>query len=762
MRASFRECAWLALFVVATITACGGPRATPLAPVGADTGASRVAPLTLLVRLPAAFAGTTLGARVYPDGAAVPDAPGASVALDSAACVVSGAERACTLALRVPVGLDDVALLAGSGNGALRGTAPRQLVPPAGAMLSLAFDGAPARWTFSPSMPAGAADGMVHLVPFAVLAQDGRGFTLLAGAPSPPATVTLTGDGLHALALTAQGNGEFVARYDGQPIVGGATLSASAPGAAPATASFASLVVNPTSFEIAQGSSVTLGASLANAQGAFTATTGSNCAVSPAAATPASAGGTVNFTVRLLSGEGCSVTLESSSGVPIVIPGKKTVGRPQIDIGPSKIQHVVVLFQENRSFDNIFGGLDKNGNPFPGADTVSNPVAGEPTPNAPMSTGLLEECYDPEHQHPNSVTDVDGGTMDGFVKEPVNIDSCNPEPTAAPSDYVYRTIEVNASEVLPYWQMGEAYAISDRMFEPSSSESFAPHMYLVSGQSANTIDNPSGSIDDSWGCDNIRNGIWQGYVQVVIQKSGGEGGPGVPPCFNVASLADELDQKGVSWRFYAAAIDSDFGYAWSSLNSFADIREGSDWSSKVISPPAQIVTDVEKGTLAGMTWVTPLNATSDHPQSASNMGPSWITSVVNAIGKSKFWNTTAIFITWDDWGGWYDHVPPPVTGPVSLGIRVPVIIISPYVRPGYVSHVTHTTGSILHFAEEVFNLPSLGQDDAVEDDFADTFNFSQTPLAFGTPIPSRYSLDEVLRAAAATKRTFAKHIDDGD
>jgi phospholipase C len=347
------------------------------------------------------------------------------------------------------------------------------------------------------------------------------------------------------------------------------------------------------------------------------------------------------------------------------------------------------------------------------------------------------------------VTDVNNGNMNGFDEEGVVKESCAPAP--APTNYVYRTMEVTESEVEPYWQMGEAYAISDRMFEPFSSASYGPHLYVVSGQSANTIDNPSNS---PWGCDAAAGTV----VPVIVDTSGGETG-GVTPCFYVPTLGDIMDQRGVSWRYYNAP-KTDFGYLWSAFDSFDDIREGPDWSSKVVTPPSQVVTDIGNGKLAAMTWVTPTNNTSDHPQAHENLGPAWITSVVNEIGQSSFWNSTAIFITWDDWGGWYDHVPPPVTGPVSLGIRVPVIIVSPYARQGYVSHVVHTTGSILHFAEEVFNLPSLGEADAWSDDFSDAFNFAQTPTKFSPFTQSKHSRAEAMRAATMPARSSDPDVGD--
>ncbi len=394
-------------------------------------------------------------------------------------------------------------------------------------------------------------------------------------------------------------------------------------------------------------------------------------------------------------------------------------------VGPSKIKHVVIVVQENRSFDNIFGGLDANGNPFPGADTVSNPLPGEPTPHnhkgrpVKMQRGKLEACYGPAHDHPQAIGEIDHGKMDGFDLEFVDRLACakrSPGP-----DYVYRFIEY--SEVKPYWDIGEQYAISDRMFESITSSSFAAHLYLVAAQSGGAIDIPTNT---PWGCDAPKGttvGIFDFQTGGVFQ--------GPFPCFTFPTLADLADQRGVPWRYYAAAV-GDYGYLWSVLDAFSSIREGSDWTNDVVTPPAQFLNDVQNGKLASLTWVTPTEKTSDHPVSMSNLGPAWVASVVNAVGTSSFWDSTAVLITWDDWGGWYDHVPPHAREKFrfSLGLRVPLIVVSPYAKRAYVSHFEHSFGSLAHFSEEVLDMPSLGVEDALDDDLMDMFNFSQSPRKF--------------------------------
>jgi phospholipase C len=404
-------------------------------------------------------------------------------------------------------------------------------------------------------------------------------------------------------------------------------------------------------------------------------------------------------------------------------PGPPASGGAGLGIGPSKIAHVVFVVQENRSFDYIFGGVDSAGKPFPGADTVSNPNPGEPTPHdhlgnpVQMQAGMLADCYSPAHDHPNAVTDINGGQMNGFDEEVVNRDTCAP-PGTPPPDYAYRY--ATESNVDPYWQIAERYVLADRMFEPWAAASFSGHLFSIAGQTDGTIDNPSMT---PWGCDSPA-----GNLVPLVTPNGGEAGS-VYPCFDMPTFASVLDARNVSWRYYAAP-SPDYGYLWSTYDAIRKVRLGPEWTGNVISPPSQFLTDVQNGTLASMTWVTPTVLDSDHPVSASNLGPSWVATVVNAVGTSKFWNSTAVFVMWDDWGGWYDHYPPPTQAPAGLGIRVGLIVVSPYAKNGYVSHVQHTSGSVLRFAEEALNLPSLGQQDARSDDLSDAFNFSQAPTAF--------------------------------
>jgi phospholipase C len=184
----------------------------------------------------------------------------------------------------------------------------------------------------------------------------------------------------------------------------------------------------------------------------------------------------------------------------------------------------------------------------------------------------------------------------------------------------------------------------------------------------------------------------------------------------------------VTWKYYQATPGPGL---WNAVDAIHSIwSHKSEMAANVISPSTRVLTDIAKGRLAEVVWVTPTKDASDHPKVNNGSGPSWVGSVVNAVGKSKYWNNTAIFILWDDWGGFYDHVRPTVYNSFELGFRVPMIVVSPYAKKGYVSHSQHEFGSILKFTEKTFGLPSLRTTDERADDLSDCFNFAQAPTAF--------------------------------
>ena len=366
------------------------------------------------------------------------------------------------------------------------------------------------------------------------------------------------------------------------------------------------------------------------------------------------------------------------------------------------ITHIIVIMQENRSFDHLFQG-------FPGADTVS--VGMNRATEVPLKAIAMANTHDPGHTHGDWWRDWDNGRMDGFGQDLTT--------------FSY----VNKSDVEPYWDMAQAYTLADRNFQSNTGPSFVAHQYMIAGQSGQASNNPSGA----WGCDG------DSSDRVAVVGPNGTELPGVFPCFDYQTVGDLLDNAKVGWRYYAPADGADSFYILSAFQAIRHIRYGADWNTNISSPETSILTDIQSGNLAQVSWVVPSFNNSDHP-GAPNQGPDWVASIVNAVGASKYWSSTAILIAWDDWGGWYDHVSPPQVDNMGLGFRVPLIVISPYAKKAYISHVQHEQGSILHFIEKDFRLASLGTRDALSDDLSDCFDFTQKASTF-TTINTRHTVE---------------------
>jgi phospholipase C len=380
-----------------------------------------------------------------------------------------------------------------------------------------------------------------------------------------------------------------------------------------------------------------------------------------------------------------------------------------------KIQHVVIIIQENRSFDNLFQG-------FPGADTkpygydsngnkvTLNPIGLETTWDIDHSSNSFFEACNGKGKYPGTKC-----RMNGFNKEYVGCGSCPyPEP-----QYAY----VPHTETAPYFAMGQQYVVADRMFASNfDASSFISHQYIISGEAGKSAVNYP---DSTWGCDG-------GPSDTIgtVNKQRQVGGPNQQVCWDDQTLGDEADAAGVSWGFYTETTGGDGGF-WNAYQAIRHIRYGNDWKNNMRIPQQQFFTDVQNGNLPAISWVIPTWENSDHAGSGSNTGPSWVTSLVNAVGQSQYWNSTAIFVFWDDYGGWYDHVPPKKVDYDGLGMRLPMLIISPYAKQGFVSHVPYEHGSILKFTEDQFGLGRLtASDTRANSPAADCFDFSKPPRSF--------------------------------
>jgi len=411
--------------------------------------------------------------------------------------------------------------------------------------------------------------------------------------------------------------------------------------------------------------------------------------------------------------------LVCTASVLVNLGGCGGAGSQQIPVPANKIKHVVIIFQENRTPDNLFQGL-------PNADIATSGMnsQGQTIPLAPMTMAVN---YDLSHSHGSFKAMYDGGKMDGADQIPITCESQNPPCPPANPQFGY----VNASEVAPYMQLAEQYTFADRMFQTNQGPSFPAHQFIIAGTSAptatsnlfaseNTVE--PGQDPAPAGCSAPQD------VTVRLIDPSGDESQTTYPCFEHPTLMDSLDAKSVSWRYYAPSS----GSIWTAPNAIQHLRSGQDWNNVVLDPK-QVLKDIANGKLQDVSWVIPAAAYSDHAGSTDGSGPSWVASVVNAIGASPYWADTAILISWDDWGGWYDHVAPKIYNSYEYGFRVPLIVVSPYAKPAYVSHVTHDFGSILKFIETTWGLASVGYADDRADDLSDCFDFNQTPLTF-TPI----------------------------
>ena len=353
--------------------------------------------------------------------------------------------------------------------------------------------------------------------------------------------------------------------------------------------------------------------------------------------------------------------------------------------GAGKITHVIWVVQENRSFDDMFQG-------YPGADTVSKgkDSFGKTIELRPIS---LKTAYEINHSAV-AMFDACNGTgklpgthcrMDGFNRED---EYEGPEN----GQYAY----VPHAESKPYFDIAHEFVLADRTFASQLDESFVAHQYIIAAQAQSSVNVPG----FYWGCGG---GKTDSVSTITQQRTFGNP---QRPCFNYETLGDELDKAGLQWRFYTSKYTQPFSGLWSGYQAVRHVFYGRAWKTNVITPQKQFLTDVRAGKLANFTWITPLCVESDHSDCGGGLGPSWVASIVNAVGESKFWKTTVVFVQWDDWGGLYDHVPPPHKGYDGLGFRVPLIVIAPYAKKNYVSHVQYETASVLRFAEDLFGLGS--------------------------------------------------------
>ncbi|HEV3310061.1 MAG TPA: alkaline phosphatase family protein [Chloroflexota bacterium] len=365
------------------------------------------------------------------------------------------------------------------------------------------------------------------------------------------------------------------------------------------------------------------------------------------------------------------------------------------------IKHVIIIVRENHTFDNLFGA-------FPGADGTTYAHVGNTIIKMPLTPDTLK--VDISHDEFAARQVVDGGKMDMFSTVPHAIQNGK---DVADTRY-------GRNQIPDYWALAKRYGLADHFFSTVLASSFPNHLVLVAGSELNTLGiashPPTGPL--SWGCDAPKSErIWMDTRGKIGQEF---------PCFNSKTLVDEANSAGVGWRYYAPSIHK-LGYIWSTLDAFKNIRYSRQWQTNVV-PPTQFDSDVKSGKLPAISWLSADWPMSEHPPASECQGENWTVRRINEVMQSPLWKSTVILITWDDYGGFYDHVAPPRLSAFRLGPRVPLMVVSPYARPHFIDHQTMDFRAIVKYVEAQFNLPHLMKYNRGVQSMSGMLNLQQEPL----------------------------------
>jgi len=385
------------------------------------------------------------------------------------------------------------------------------------------------------------------------------------------------------------------------------------------------------------------------------------------------------------------------------------------------IKHLVFIIKENRSFDNLFGL-------FPGADgTSQGNDHGKVHPLEHSPTFTQRMVHDLPHDRAAALNDWDHGKMDGFGFNHTG--------------ETYAFTQLMPNQLPNYWHWAKAFVLADHFFASVNGPSFPNHLFSIAAQSGGSVDNPEpparghrGNFK-TWGCDA------PSTEKVEVIDTEGKT-LSVPPCFDFQTVGDELTKRDIPWTYYAAdpvpwPQSPKSGYIWNAYAAVGHYRKNPKRWKQHVFPVQQFTEDVQDGRLAPVTWITPQFAYSEHPEYNFCHGENWSTQVIDSVMRSPFWKDTAIVLTWDDWGGLYDHVPPPQVDRYGLGIRVPYIMISPYARQGLIDHHHAEFSDVVRFIEDNWQTAHLGtpRDHAAGDLYWE-FDFNQKPRP-PDPLPLR-------------------------
>jgi phospholipase C len=410
-------------------------------------------------------------------------------------------------------------------------------------------------------------------------------------------------------------------------------------------------------------------------------------------------------------------SLPSQTATPAATATPQASPTPDRLAGLKKIDHFIFIIQENRSFDSYFGT-------YPGADGIplgvclKDPLGGPCV--APYHDTSLINRGGP-HGWTDAWNDIHDGFMDGFMKQTTNAiyttstAPCRPPYLNCPEGKDPRDVMGyhDYHEIPNYWNYARLYVLQDHMFESVASYTLPSHLYIMAAQS----------------------GGYTGYHQQA------------PKEFNFPEITESLASGKIDWKYYVTsgtAPDTDDGELVGSqsqqvqrpqtfsffnpLPAFPVVKNSPSQFSRLVDT-SQFYQDVQDGKLPQVAWVVPSGDVSEHPPGDISQGMAYVTGLVNAVMQSPEWYSTAIFIAWDDWGGFYDHAIPPKVDHYGYGLRVPGLVISPYARENIIDHTPYSFDSWLRTIEERFDVQSLTARDTKAADELASFNFDQQPRA---------------------------------
>ncbi len=412
------------------------------------------------------------------------------------------------------------------------------------------------------------------------------------------------------------------------------------------------------------------------------------------------------------------------------------------------VKNVIFFVKENRTFDNYFGK-------FPGANgaTSGRLCDGGTVPLAPLLDRISPDI---SHAWEAALTAYNDGGMNCF-------DRITPakHPDGTPLSYQV----ADPADIPNYYQLAKTFVLADNFFSSLHGPSFPNHLYTIAAQSGGVEDNPAGAKADAAptpkvaACNSVTScpdpgeaGLEPEDVPSLPQKKGVWGCDADPkervavldqegevveiyPCLDILTLGDVLTEAGVSWKMYAptagvddAGFQGSAGYIWTVYDAIRHMRDSEAWKEHIV-PTEQFAIDARAGNLPSVSWISTPSVVSEHPSASTCTGENWTVSLLQALSAGPQWSTSAMFLTWDDFGGFYDHVAPQQIDAYGLGFRVPLIVISPYAKSGTIDHTKAEFSSVLRFIEADFDLPSLTDRDKNAVDMTQDFDWTQSPVA---------------------------------